>query len=161
MISYHFHIHPQFIYESFHIHYIKSYTIGVVNHVTNRGGTFLYFKNVDISKTSLGPKIQLTWTYNDQVMTLHAICRSKGLKALPATDAWGYEPVLISINDPVPMVQFTSPVSKQHCPNTAACWSATLNGWTKGKENQKLKVNTVTNWIYERHIQYVDCRQMK
>ena len=45
--------------------------------------------------------------------------------ALPATEACGYEPVLISINEPVPMVQLTSPTSKQHCPNTAACWSAT------------------------------------
>ena len=50
---------------------------------------------------------------------------------LPATDAWGQEPVLMFTKDPVPMVQFKSPGSKQHWPNTAACWSATCNGITQ------------------------------
>lgn len=44
---------------------------------------------------------------------------------LPPTLWWGLFPVLISKNVPLPMVNFTSPVWKQHSPNMADCWSAT------------------------------------
>lgn len=43
---------------------------------------------------------------------------------LPATEVCGFVPVLMSMNVPVPIVIFTSPLSKQHSPNMAACWSA-------------------------------------
>ncbi|KPP56676.1 hypothetical protein Z043_125679, partial [Scleropages formosus] len=45
-------------------------------------------------------------------------------KHTPATDVCGLEPVLMSMKVPVPIVIFRSPVSKQHSPNMAACWSA-------------------------------------
>ena len=40
---------------------------------------------------------------------------------LPAMEVCGLAPVLMSMKVPVPMVIFTSPTSKQHSPNMAAC----------------------------------------
>lgn len=48
----------------------------------------------------------------------------RDVHTLPARDACGLLPVLMFMKVPVPMVIFTSPASKQHSPNIAACWSA-------------------------------------
>ena len=41
----------------------------------------------------------------------------------PCPDFTAWLPVFISRKQPVPYVFFTCPASKQHCPNSAACWS--------------------------------------
>ena len=41
----------------------------------------------------------------------------------PFFENTGSAPVCISRKQPVPYVFFTSPASKQHCPNSALCWS--------------------------------------
>lgn len=65
--------------------------------------------------------------------------------AVPAMEVWGLLPVLMSMKVPVPMVILTSPTSKQHSPNMAACWSAIYSGGTEEVccENHKpVLVNT-------------------
>lgn len=51
--------------------------------------------------------------------------------SLPATDVCGLLPVLMFMKVPVPMVILTSPTSKQHSPNMAACWSAIYSSGTE------------------------------
>ena len=73
-------------------------------------------------------------------------------RSLPATDACAYPPVLMLINDAVPNVHLTSPTSKQHCPNIAACASATCrkNIIVRRREKHKVLyiiVKEITIWF--------------
>ena len=62
------------------------------------------------------------------VLTNQAIMYPVAEANLPAILACGVDPVLRSMNVPVPIEQVTSPVWKQHCPKNATCWSAP---WTE------------------------------
>ena len=44
----------------------------------------------------------------------------------PRSEKTGLSPVFISTKQPVPYVFFAMPLSKQHCPNSAACWSPAM-----------------------------------
>lgn len=66
--------------------------------------------------------LQQRVTGREQNVSLRRVCWC--LECVPATEVWGLFPVLISMKVPVPIVILTSPVSKQHSPNIAACWSA-------------------------------------
>ena len=65
--------------------------------------------------------------------------------SLPATDVCGLHPVLMFMKVPVPMVILTSPTSKQHSPNMAACWSAIYSSMTK-KGIHVVKTNTLNRF---------------